>query len=111
MHRLLGRGPGTAIAEISPATLQARLERGERPVVVDVRRPDEWAAGHIGCARHIPLSELAGRLGELDRADEIVLVCRSGRRSAMAALFLMQNGFQRVFNLRGGMLAWKGPVS
>lgn len=73
--------------------------------VVDVREQDEWDDGHIPGALHIPLGELADRLGELPEDDTLLLVCRSGGRSERAAQWLMTNGFEAI-NLVGGMSAW-----
>lgn len=72
---------------------------------VDVREADEWAAGHIEGAVHIPLSLLPVRLGDLPSGD-LVLVCKVGGRSAQAAMYLGQQGFG-VVNLAGGMLDWE----
>jgi molybdopterin/thiamine biosynthesis adenylyltransferase/rhodanese-related sulfurtransferase len=76
-------------------------------VVVDVREPYEWQAGHIDRARHIPLGELANRLDELPRGAEIVLYCESGARSARALDVLRQAGFARAKHLKGGFTAWR----
>jgi rhodanese-related sulfurtransferase len=77
--------------------------------VVDVREADEWVAGHIHGAQHIPLAELTGRLADLladqPEDDEVVVVCRSGGRSSRAVAWLVQNGVDAV-NLDGGMGAW-----
>jgi len=75
------------------------------PTVLDVREDDEWAAGHIDGAIHIPLTELPGRLHELPDADRLVVICRSGARSARATTYLQQIGIEAV-NLDGGMKAW-----
>jgi len=99
--RLFGR---LSIPEVSPTEAQARQRAGA--LVVDVREPHEWRAGHIPGARLIPLDELPRRLAELDPEQEIVLVCRSGNRSAQATLLLQRAGFTRVANLAGGMIAW-----
>lgn len=72
--------------------------------LVDVREPDEVAAGTLPGALNIPLGELSSRLGELDRSRRVVLLCRSGRRSAGAAELLTASGFADVVNLEGGML-------
>lgn len=72
---------------------------------LDVREPEEWQAGHIEGAAHIPLSELPGRIGELPPGD-LVLVCKVGGRSAQAAMYLGQQGYG-VVNLAGGMLDWE----
>jgi len=74
-------------------------------VLLDVREPHEWTAGHAPMARHIPLSQLARRSGELPSGRRIVTVCRSGHRSAKAATTLASTGWQ-VTNLCGGMRAW-----
>jgi rhodanese-related sulfurtransferase len=90
-----------------PSVDPAGVPSGAR--VLDVREPDEWEAGHIEGALHIPLAELPGRLGELPddaSADEaLVVVCRSGNRSGRAVAWLAQNGYDAV-NLDGGMGAW-----
>lgn len=74
---------------------------------VDVREPDEWDEGHIPGALHIPLGELPERLSELPAESDLILVCRSGGRSAAATEFLLRSGYPRVANLAGGMLAWQ----
>jgi rhodanese-related sulfurtransferase len=73
--------------------------------LVDVREPAEFAAGTLPGATNIPLGELPSRLSELDRDRRVVLLCRSGGRSANAAAFLANSGFADVVNLTGGMLA------
>jgi rhodanese-related sulfurtransferase len=74
--------------------------------IVDVRQPHEWEAGRIAGARHLELSELASRAGELDPRRPLVFYCRSGARSAMATQAFRQAGFD-AFNLRGGLLDWE----
>ena len=73
--------------------------------VLDVREDDEWDAGHVEGAVHIPLGDLPARVGELDPEADIVVVCRSGGRSARATAWLVQNGYDAA-NLDGGMGAW-----
>ncbi len=75
-------------------------------VLVDVREPHEWRAGHAPQARHIPLQPLPNHLDDLPRGAPIYLICRSGSRSHTAAAFLRRNGFERPVNVRGGMVAW-----
>lgn len=86
-----------------------RLINDEDAVVIDVREDAEVAGGKIPNARHVPLSALRQRLGDLERFRDrpVVLVCRSGSRSGTAASILRKAGFQRVYNLKGGMLAWE----
>ena len=74
-------------------------------VLLDVREPHEWQAGHAPKARHIPLAQLAQRARELPANKPIVTVCRSGHRSARAAAMLGQAG-RETSNLAGGMHAW-----
>lgn len=74
-------------------------------VVLDVREPDEWEAGHIPGALHIPLADVPTHLDALPEGGELVVVCRSGGRSARATNWLNQNGYEAI-NLEGGMGAW-----
>ncbi len=74
--------------------------------LVDVREPHEVAQGTLPAAINIPLGDLGKRLDELDAGRRVVLLCRSGARSAAAAKFLTKSGFGDVFNLTGGMLAF-----
>ena len=88
---------------VGPAEAQQAIERGA--VLVDVREPDEWKNGHAPKARHIPLGQLSSRADELPRNREVLVVCRSGSRSARAAKMLsLQRG--DVANVKGGMSAW-----
>ena len=91
-----------AVSSITPEEAVGRLEEGA--VLLDVREPDEWQAGHAPDAVHVPLAALAARLAELDEGTPVVAVCRSGGRSERAAGALLQRGFDAV-NLSGGMQA------
>lgn len=91
-------------------TLEAtQLINHRNALLVDVREDKEFSAGHIPNARHIPLSALPARLKELEtgKARPIVVNCRSGARSASACGILRKNGFEEVYNLRGGINAWQ----
>ena len=101
-----------AAQEITPTQLKRRLDAGEHIVIVDVREPHEWALGTIQepDVRFIPLGDVPARMHELDSADEIVLQCRSGVRSAKALGILEQAGFRKLKNLTGGILAWSDEV-
>jgi rhodanese-related sulfurtransferase len=94
-----------AVAEISPTEFVARREKGESLTLLDVREDWELGVASVPDVVHIPMGEVADRLGELDRGREVVVLCRSGRRSLQVANFLQQNGFRAV-NLAGGILAW-----
>jgi rhodanese-related sulfurtransferase len=94
-----------AVAEITPTEFVARREQGESLTLLDVREDWELGVASVPDVVHIPMGEVADRLGELDRSREVVVLCRSGRRSLQVANFLQQNGFRAV-NLAGGILAW-----
>lgn len=82
--------------------------------LIDVREPEEWNAGHIAGATLIPLGQLGARAHEVPTDRPVVLVCRSGRRSAFATDALRRAGYDQTFNMTGGMLAWEAaglPVS
>ena len=90
--------------------LKAKLDAGEKPVVLDVREKNELAiASYPMEVLHIPLGQLPARFTELPSGIEIVCACRSGGRSAQAAAFLAQKGFTTV-NLEGGILAWSRQI-
>jgi rhodanese-related sulfurtransferase len=74
-------------------------------ILLDVREPHEWQAGHAPRARHIPLSQISRRAGELPKGRAVVTVCRSGARSARAAALLARQG-REISNLSGGIHAW-----
>ncbi|BAD76352.1 hypothetical conserved protein [Geobacillus kaustophilus HTA426] len=94
---------------ITPKEVEERLRAGEPLRIIDVREPDEVAAGKIPGAVNIPLGLIEFRMHELDKNEEYILVCRSGGRSGRAAEFLDSRGY-RVVNMTGGMLAWEGPI-
>ena len=97
------------IPEITSRELKARLDRGDDLFILDVRETHEYQIcnlqGHL-----IPLGELTRRVHELDSSREIVAHCRSGKRSADAVQFLLQTGFRKIWNLKGGILAWSDEV-
>jgi rhodanese-related sulfurtransferase len=101
---MLTRLFGPRVPELTPHEAHERLQAGA--LLIDVREPDEWRAARIPGARLIPLDELPQRVGELDPNREIILVCRSGNRSASATAYLQRAGFSRVRNLAGGLIAW-----
>jgi molybdopterin/thiamine biosynthesis adenylyltransferase/rhodanese-related sulfurtransferase len=101
--------PPTTVPEITPRELKARLDRGDDIYIVDVREPHEYQICNIG-GHLIPLGDLASRVNELDSSREIVAHCRTGKRSAQAAEFLLKAGFRKISNLTGGILAWSDEV-
>ena len=98
------------VPEIGPDEAQRLIADGGA-ILLDVREPDEYAAAHVADARLVPLGQLAasltGSLNDLPRAGTVVVICRSGRRSAEAVRLLQQAGFERPLNLAGGILAWR----
>lgn len=90
--------------EIQFAELPEQLPEGA--ALLDVRNDDEWQAGHAAAATHIPLDQLADRLGEVPDGQPLYVVCRSGGRSSRATEYLNANGWQAV-NVVGGMTAWE----
>ncbi|MDQ7039476.1 MAG: molybdopterin-synthase adenylyltransferase MoeB [Rhodothermus sp.] len=102
----------SAVPEITVHELKARLERGDRPIILDVRKPYEVQIASIGHDVLIPVDELSERLAELEpyRDREIVVYCRSGARSAQATKLLREAGFRDVKNLKGGILAWSQEI-
>lgn len=95
--------------EITPVEVQELLESGEQLNLVDVREDDEVAEGIIPGAIHIPLGEVAERVGELDKSKPYIIICRSGGRSARATEFMEGAGYD-VVNMTGGMLEWEGEI-
>jgi rhodanese-related sulfurtransferase len=101
--------------QLSPIEATMLINR-ENAVVIDVREQAEYAQGHIPNARHIPLKDLEQQKSELEslREQPVILCCVSGARSAGAAAQLRKAGFERIYNLRGGLLEWEKagqPVS
>lgn len=102
----LSRLFGPSIPKITVTELNEKLKFGKHPLIVDVRQPDEFHQMHIKGAKLIPLTEIYKHLGELPKGREIVCVCATGSRSKSAARILVKDGFS-VFDLQGGMAAWK----
>ncbi len=100
----------TQVRQLTPQQLHQRLSEASPPVLLDVREPDEFTGelGHIAGSLLIPLRHLSERAKELEkfRDRELVAICRAGVRSTTAAAILTSLGFERVCNLKGGMLDW-----
>lgn len=91
--------------------LEMKLNSSENIVVLDVREAAEYAFNHIPDAISIPLGELEQRLGELEKEEEIYVVCRTGSRSDLAAQKLAEKGFTKVINVIPGMSQWSGKTT
>ncbi len=106
------RGATTTVASPTPVDatgLQGMLKGPDAPLVLDVRQPDEYAAGHIPGAVLLPLPQLHQRFSEVPQDRMVVCVCRSGHRSGVAT-HLLRAKQRNARNLSGGMLGWRGPV-
>jgi phage shock protein E len=101
--------PVPGVGAIAPEALAARIASGDAPLVLDVRTPAEFEAGHVPGAVNIPHDALASRIDELadHRDDEIVVHCQSGRRAGIAEDVLEEAGFRRILDLTGHWKAWK----
>lgn len=98
-----------AAYDISPQQAVQLMSHESGSIVLDVREDKEYESGHIKDSIHIPLSALSSRVGELDKYKDknVILGCRSGARSSRACGILKKNGFDKVHNLRGGVIAWE----
>ena len=110
-----GETAAPAVEEIDLSTLApsidvetARSLHGNPDVfMLDVREPDEYAAGHIPGITLIPMGEIADRLSEIPTDQEVVVTCRTGNRSGQVVDFLRAQGFTNVHNMEGGIVAWE----
>lgn len=96
--------------DITPSDFQQKVAGGDSLTLLDIREPWEIELARVDGAVHIPMGEIPGRLGELDRDRPVVVMCHHGVRSRQVALFLEQSGFQQVLNLAGGIDAWSMEV-
>ena len=100
----------TATAVVAPMSQEALLERQAKHdnslFLLDVRTPQEYAEGHVPGAVNVPQEQLASRLAEVPKDKDVVIYCRSGRRSVLAADILAANGYSRLSHLEGDMNAW-----
>ena len=98
------------VPEVTATEVKKMMDEKKPFVLIDVREPHEYQICKIPGSKLIPLGEVARRMHELNSADEIVVHCRSGQRSAEAVEFLMKAGFSKIHNLKGGVLAWSDEV-
>jgi rhodanese-related sulfurtransferase len=94
------------VPELSPLDARQLLEAGDA-LLLDVREPDEYQTAHVHGARLVPLGQLPAGLTDLPRAGTVIVICRSGRRSAEAVRLMQRAGFEQPVNLAGGILAWR----
>jgi rhodanese-related sulfurtransferase len=98
------------VREISVEELKERRDRGERPLVIDVREGWELQLASIPDVVHVPMNELPERLSEFPRDAETIVMCHAGGRSMRVAQFLAIQGFTNVANLTGGISAWSESI-
>ena len=101
------------VPEVTPTEFCERwpaAERSARVVLLDVREHGELEVAAVSGALHIPMREIPARLADLDRDTPLVVMCHSGGRSRRVAEYLLGNGFENVFNLRGGIDAWSTEI-
>ena len=96
------------VKQVDPAEA-IRLLNHDGGVILDVREDSEYQEGHILNAVHVPLGRLKDQLQRLEKYKQrpVIMVCRSGQRSADATSLLLKSGFATIYNLKGGLLAWK----
>jgi rhodanese-related sulfurtransferase len=99
--------PSAAALPIEITVSLAAKKRDQGAFILDVRQPEEWAQFHIPGATLIPLGDLPNRLNEVPRDREVVVVCRSGNRSASGRDILLKAGFARVTSMAGGVTQWQ----
>jgi rhodanese-related sulfurtransferase len=98
---------GSRLPSLKAVELNEKLKNNkERPLVVDVRQPEEYRAGHISGSKLIPLGDLDKHINELPKDREIICVCASGSRSHSATKILVNAGYN-AFNMQGGMFMWQ----
>ena len=112
MGALTGCGASSTDPSVDVSVDEAlRLWQNKEAILIDVRTPAEYRDGHIPGVVNIPLDELEKRMGEVPKDKKVVLICRTGNRSAQGTKLLRSKGFNNVYNSTGGMTTWKGPVT
>jgi rhodanese-related sulfurtransferase len=88
-------------------TTTAALQKQSDVLLIDVREPDEYEAGHIPGITLIPMGEVPDRLSEIPKDKTVIVTCRSGNRSGQITDFLREQGYEQVHNMQGGIVAWE----
>lgn len=96
----------SGLVEMSPQQARPGIEAAYSQFI-DVRTPEEYAAGHANRTRNIPLDQLPEKLSDLEKAEPVYLICKSGVRSKKAAQILVDNGFKQAISINGGTDAWE----
>lgn len=112
MRLLSGLFGNKKYTNINGEELQKMVKENKGVVILDVRTTGEFRSGHIPKSKNIPVQELSSKVSTLDsyKDDEVIVYCASGARSASAAKSLSKNGFNKVYNLNGGVSSYKGKL-
>jgi adenylyltransferase/sulfurtransferase len=102
----VGEEDSGPVRQATARQIKEMLDEGRKVTLLDVREPQEWDITHIEGAKNIPLGSIPERMNELDTADDIVVYCHHGMRSAQAIKFLKKMGFEKLQNMAGGIDAW-----
>lgn len=105
-YKGMASSPSVADVSIEEAL---KMWQNKEAVIIDVRTPEEYKDGHIPGVALIPIDQLPSRINEVPKDKKVLIICRSGNRSAKGTSLLRKNGFDNVYNVTGGMLAWRGP--
>jgi rhodanese-related sulfurtransferase len=100
--------PSASVPILSPAELNAKVQAGAAPVVIDVRTPEEYVAGHVPGALNIPVEEVGSRISEVTAPHGVALYCMVGPRARKGETALLAAGYRHgLYHLEGGLAAWK----
>tara|TARA_Y100000590_G_C15731579_1_gene1017228 strand:- start:2920 stop:3240 length:321 start_codon:yes stop_codon:yes gene_type:complete len=94
------------IKEIDVQTLKIKIDQNDDFILLDIRTDSEYYLSNINASVHIPMNEIPEKFKTLDKDKEIIVQCKSGKRSAKVCEFLLKNNFNNVKNLKGGILDW-----
>jgi adenylyltransferase/sulfurtransferase len=109
-EQFCGRGNGSKAPGISARELYEMISGAKKVVLIDVREPFEFEIARIPNSQLIPLGTISERLSEIPRTETTVVMCKTGLRSARVIEFLRKQGFENLFNLEGGLDAWREEV-
>ena len=98
------------IQEIDVKTLNEKISNKENFILLDVRTDSEYFLSNIEGAIHIPMNDIPNKLNTIDKNKEIIVQCKSGKRSAKVCQFLLNNNYENVKNLKGGIIAWANEI-
>ena len=112
LYHYIRKGSNEAEVEIAyEHTILLEELESRNGIILDVREAAEYAFGHMEGVKSIPMGELESRLAELDKEQEIYVICRTGKRSDLAAQLLANNDFTKVYNVLPGMNEWNGKIT